>query len=212
MNKMEIGTKVYLKPDQTFIVVDTSDYSNKIELKSPNGETHIYTTINDVTTSPATPLNQPTCQPNISTLKKGDLIITKPTAKSASGCQIDNMVGIVESIVFDVRACTIKWIYYINHHRYPDSHYNTIHTSEIAHIHTPIQPQCSTFSSEFCIDDIIATGPNTRSISGMNISNLIGVIHNIYPDGDLNIQWINILSDNNAVHPYEDLCVIYRRT
>lgn len=211
MNKMEIGTKVYLKPDQTFIVVDTSDYSNKIELKSPNGETHIYTTINDVTTSPATPLNQPTCQPNISTLKKGDLIITKPTAKSASGCQIDNMVGIVESIVFDVRACTIKWIYDINNHKY-DNSINTIHTSEIAHIHTPIQPQCSTFSSEFCIGDIIATGPNTRSISRMNISNLIGFIRNIYQDGDLNIQWINILSDNNAVHPYEDFCVIYRRT
>lgn len=207
---MEIGTKVYLKPDQTFIVVDTSDYSNKIELKSPNGETHIYTTINDVTTSPATPLNQPTCQPNISILKKGDLIITKPTAKSASGCQIGNMVGIVESIVFNGRACTIKWIYDINNHRY-DSSINTIHTSEIVHIHTPIQPQCSTFSSEFCIGDIIVTGPNTRSITRIDISNLIGFIRNIYQDGDINIQWINI-SDTNTVNPYEDLCVIYRRT
>lgn len=207
---MEIGTKVYLKPDQTFIVVNTNDYSNKIELKSPNGETHIYTTINDVTTSPATPLNQPTCQPNISILKKGDLIITKPTAKSASGCQIDNMVGIVESIVFDGRACNIKWLYDINSHTYDNSR-NTIHTTEIAHIHTPSLPGYSGFSSKFCIGDIIATGPNTRSITGINISNLIGFIRNIYQDGDLKIQWINI-SDNNAVNPYEDLCVIYRRT
>lgn len=197
---MEIGTKVYLKPDQTFIVVNTSDYSNEIELKSPNGETHIYTTINDVTTSPTTPLNQPT----------GDIIITKPTAKSALGRQIGNMVGIVESIGFDGRICTVKWLYDINSHTYDNSR-NTIHTTEIAHIYTPIRPQCSTFSSEFCIGDIIATGPNTRSISGMIISNLIGCIRDIYQDGDLNIQWINI-SDNNAVNPYEDICVIYRRS
>lgn len=92
--KMEIGTKVYLKSDQPFIIVDISTYGNKIELKSLDGKTSIHTTIDNVTTS-------------------------LPSHPTPNGY-----------------ACTIEWIYDINHYTY-DNSLNTVYTSEIAHIYAP---------------------------------------------------------------------------
>ena len=131
---MEIGTKVYLKLDQPLIITYISTYGPQIDLKSPDGKTSIHTTIDNVTTSLPAPINLPTSH-LMPIINKGDIIITKPNAKSASGCQIGNMVGMVESISFNGFACTIKWLYDINRHTY-DNSLNTIYTSEIAHIHT----------------------------------------------------------------------------
>ena len=203
----KIGDKVTLAPTTPLIITNILAGSTKIEVKSPDNDICFWTSPTHLI-----PTNCAGCSndPPHKSPQIGDIIVTKPTAKSEYGSPIGDRIGIIYDRAYSRNCYRIKWIYDILAHRTLEKFQileNVVHPKQFSHIHTP---SSSSKNSVPQLGDIVIANPGARSVGGVDISNLIGYAIDI---GDsVYVEWLNPTIDHwtKNVVSFDDLTVLYR--
>ena len=206
----KIGDKVTLAPSFPLIVTKINTCINSIEITSEDGEIRFWIDPTHLTIALPTPANCAGCSndPPHKSPHIGDIIVTKPTAKSEIFERpIGDRIGIIYDRAYSRDCYIIKWIYDILAHRTLENYQNVVHPKQFSHIHTPSSPSKNSVPQ---LGDIVIADPGARSVIGVDISNLIGYVIDI---GDsVYVEWLTPPIEHwtkNAVS-FDDLTVLYR--
>ena len=165
----KIGDKVNLAPTTPLIITNILADSARIEVRSPDNDICFWTSPTHLT-----PTNCAGCSndPPHKSPQIGDIIVTKPTAKSEIFERpIGDRIGIIYDRAYSRDCYIIKWIYDILAHRTLENFQNVVHPKQFSHIHTP---SSSSKNSVPQLGDIVIAKLGARSVGGVDISNLIG--------------------------------------
>jgi hypothetical protein len=124
----KIGDKVNLAPTTPLIITNILAGSTKIEVKSPDNDICIWTSPDHLTPTlrPESTSIPPHKSPSI-----GDLIVTKPTAKSKYDSPIGDRLGIIEEDSLIFKNCYIvRWVRHLYTYQTFHDAYSVVHPSQ----------------------------------------------------------------------------------
>jgi hypothetical protein len=178
----KIGDKVTLAPTTPLIITNIDDKLLRIEVKSPDNDICFWTSPDHLTPTlrPESTSIPPHKSPQI-----GDIVVTKPTAKSEYDSPIGDRIGIIYDHAYSRGCYRIEWIYDILAHRTLENFQNVVHPKQFSHIHTPSSPSKNSVPQ---LGDIVIADPGARSVGGVDISNLIGYAIDI--DDSVYVEWL----------------------
>ena len=124
----KIGDKVNLAPTTPLIITNIDDKLLRIEVKSPSNDICFWTSPDHLTPTlrPESTSIPPHKSPHI-----GDIIVTKPTAKSEYDSPIGDRLGIIEEDSLIFKDCYIvRWVRHLYTYQTFHDAYNVVHPSQ----------------------------------------------------------------------------------
>ena len=124
----KIGDKVNLAPTTPLIITNILADSARIEVKSPDNDICFWTSSDHLT-----PTNCAGCSndPPHKSPQIGDIIVTKPTAKSEYDSPIGDRLGIIEEYSLGSKDCYIvRWVRRLYTYQTFHDAYSVVHPSQ----------------------------------------------------------------------------------
>ena len=129
----KIGDKVNLAPTTPLIITNIDDKLLRIEVKSPDNDICFWTSPTHLTIALPTPTNCAGCSndPPHKSPHIGDIIVTKPTAKSEYDLPIGNRLGIIEEYSLGSKDCyMVRWVRHLYTYQTFHDVYSVVHLSQ----------------------------------------------------------------------------------
>ena len=129
----KIGDKVTLAPSFPLIVTKINTCINSIEITSEDSEIRVWIDPTHLTIALPTPTNCAGCSndPPHKSPEIGDIIVTKPTAKSEYDSPIGDRLGIIEEDSLIFKDCYIvRWVRHLYTYQTFHDAYSVVHPSQ----------------------------------------------------------------------------------
>ena len=129
----KIGDKVNLAPTTPLIITNIIADSARIEVKYPDNDICFWTSPTHLTIALPTPTNCAGCSndPPHKSPQIGDIIVTKPTAKSKYDSPIGDRLGIIEEDSLIFKDCYIvRWVRHLYTYQTFHDAYSVVHPSQ----------------------------------------------------------------------------------